>query len=216
MTFSEILAFGLTLLKNPILLVGLVGYIGLFLIIFAETGLLFGFIFPGDSLIVACGIYCFTHDHMNVYLLGTLLSIAACAGDATGYLIGKYLGEYLYTKKESFFFRRQHLLKAKAFYETYGGKTIILSRFIPIIRTFAPTVAGAASMNYKKFAFYNIIGGLAWIWSLLMVGFFLGKYLGDLITKYIHVIIIVIIILSILPPLYEYLKRKKVKKTKKA
>ena len=186
----------------------LIGYFGLFLIIFAETGLLIGFFLPGDSLLIAAGIFCFTSGEWNVYLLATLLTIAACSGDACGYLIGRTLGSLLYSRKDSFFFRKKHIKKAHDFYEKHGGKTIILARFIPIIRTFAPTIAGAAEMDYRKFSFYNLIGGVSWIWSLLLTGYFLGKYFGDIILNYIHLIILIIIIISVIPVIVEYLKSK--------
>jgi membrane-associated protein len=135
------------------------------------------------------------------------LSIAAIAGDATGYAIGKKAGQTLYSRPNSMFFRRDHLMKAKAFYDKYGNKTIVLARFVPIIRTFAPTIAGAAEMPYAKFATYNIIGGISWIFSMTLLGYFLGKAFPE-ITKRIETVIIVVVFISILPAIIEYLRER--------
>lgn len=201
----------LSFLKDPILLIKTVGYIGLILIVFAETGLLFGFFLPGDSLLIAAGLFAAKGD-MNILILLSTLTVAGIVGDAVGFYIGNKLGPLLYQKKDSFFFRRSHLIAAHDFYEKHGGKTIIIARFVPIIRTFAPTVAGAAGMNYFRFAMFNVIGGFLWVWSMLLGGYYLGKVFGDKINDYIHYLIIGIILLSILPLFIKWIQTRKVEK----
>lgn len=201
----------LSFLKDPILLIKTVGYIGLILIVFAETGLLFGFFLPGDSLLIAAGLFAAKGD-MNILILLSTLTVAGIVGDAVGFYIGNKLGPLLYQKKDSFFFRRSHLIAAHDFYEKHGGKTIIIARFVPIIRTFAPTVAGAAGMNYFRFAMFNVIGGFLWVWSMLLGGYYLGKVFGDKINDYIHYLIIGIILLSILPLIIKWIQTRKVEK----
>ena len=174
------------------------GYIGLIAIIFVETGFFFGFFLPGDSLLVTTGLLISTGLDMDLYLLGLMLNVAAIAGDALNYWVGRITGPKIFVRDESFFFKKKHVERAHEFYEKYGAKTIFLARFMPIIRTFAPLVAGVARMDYKTFAIYNVIGGTAWIWSMLFTGYFLGRYVPG-IDKYIEVVIIVVIFLSILP-----------------
>jgi membrane-associated protein len=206
---SNLVSF-LHLLKDPINLIKTVGIIGMCLIIFAETGLLFGFFLPGDSLLIAAGILASDH-HLPLDVLLVSLSISAIVGDAVGFYIGHKLGDVLYSRPESFFFRKKHLEMAQDFYIKHGGKTILFARFIPIVRTFAPTVAGAAQMNYFKFASYNIIGGLVWIFSLVLSGYYLGKLFGDKIQDEIHIVIFIVIFLSILPLIIKWyrMRRKK-------
>ena len=179
-------------------LVQLAGYIGLITIIFVETGFFFGFFLPGDSLLVTAGLLIATGLDMNVYTLGIMLNIAAIAGDALNYWVGRTTGPKIFVRDESFFFKRKHVERAHEFYVKHGAKTIVIARFMPIIRTFAPLVAGVARMDYKIFTLYNIIGGTAWIWSMLFTGYFLGRYVPG-IDKYIELVIIVVIFLSILP-----------------
>ncbi|MFN0205111.1 MAG: VTT domain-containing protein [Planctomycetota bacterium] len=187
----------------------------LFAIVFVETGLLLGFFLPGDSLLVTAGFLAADPANgLHIGLLFVLLTIAAIAGDAVGFWIGSKAGPALFKKDDSILFKRKHLLAAHAFYEKYGGKTIVIARFVPIIRTFAPTVAGAAQMQYRKFVIYNIIGGVAWVGSMLVAGWsvrkFLEKILGqDQVLKYLHYIIIIVIILSILPGVIEIYREKK-------
>jgi membrane-associated protein len=188
---------GLMYLKDLQLLVQTAGYVGLTSIIFAETGLLIGFFLPGDSLLIAAGLFAARGD-LSVPILGVLLSLAAIIGDAVGYWIGRKSGALLYNRPDSFFFRKSHLNAAKEFYEEHGGKTIIFARFIPIIRTFAPTVAGAANMPFAKFWMFNIVGGLFWIWSLLLAGYYLGRTIPN-IEKNIHAIVLIVMIVSVLP-----------------
>lgn len=199
-------------LNDPILLVKSVGYIGLILIVFAETGLLFGFFLPGDSLLIAAGLFAARGD-MNIGILLACVSVAAVVGDATGFYIGRKLGQLLYAKEDSFFFRRQHLIEAHEFYERHGGKTIIIARFIPIIRTFAPTVAGAAKMNYLHFSLYNVIGGLSWVCGMLLSGYYLGKAFGEKINTYIHGLILGVILISVMPLVFKWIKHKFRKKS---
>jgi membrane-associated protein len=197
----------LTILKNPVLLIQLVGYIGLILIVFAETGLLFGFFLPGDSLLIAAGLFAAKGD-MNVFILLSTLTAAAIVGDALGFYIGYKLGPLLYKKDDSLFFRKKHILAAKEFYEKHGGKTIIIARFVPIIRTFAPTVAGAAQMNYRRFAVFNIVGAFFWVFSMVLAGFYLGRAFGEKINDYIHLLIGGVIILSLMPLVINWVKIK--------
>jgi membrane-associated protein len=175
------------------------GYVGLTAIIFAETGLLVGFFLPGDSLLVTAGLLCSQPGFgLNVYLLGGILTVAAIVGDTVGYAIGRATGPRIFTRPDSLFFNRKHLQRAHDFYEQHGGKTIVMARFIPIIRTFAPVVAGVAEMRYASFVAYNVFGGLLWIWSMLFTGYFLGRYVPG-IDKHIEKVILVVIFLSILP-----------------
>lgn len=175
------------------------GYVGLTAIIFAETGLLIGFFLPGDSLMVTAGLLCSQEGFgLNVWYLGVLLTIAGIVGDTVGYNIGKAAGPRIFTRENSLLFNRKHLLRAQAFYEKHGGKTIVIARFMPIIRTFAPVVAGVGSMHYRTFLMYNVVGGIAWVWSMLMTGYLLGRVVPG-IADHIDKIIILVIFLSILP-----------------
>ncbi len=175
------------------------GYVGLTIIIFAETGLLVGFFLPGDSLLVTAGLLCSQPDFgLNVWLLGIILTIAAIVGDTVGYSIGRSTGPRIFTREESLLFNRKHLLRAQAFYEKHGGKTIIIARFMPIVRTFAPVVAGVGQMNYRSFLMYNVIGGVLWIWSMLLIGFVLGRTVPA-VAQHIEKVILLVIFLSILP-----------------
>lgn len=184
------------------------GLLVLIIIIFSETGLLAGFFLPGDSLLVTTGIFvALGRLDANIWTVLITLSIAAVLGDATGYAIGRKAGKTLYSRPDSMFFKRSHLMKAKSFYDKYGGKTIVLARFVPIIRTFAPTVAGAAEMPYRKFATYNIFGGIGWIFSMTLLGYFLGKAFPG-ITKRIETVIIIVVFISILPAVIEYLRER--------
>lgn len=185
------------------------GYTILAFIVFAETGLLVGFFLPGDSLLVTAGLFAGKGD-LNIFLLFFILSLMAIAGDATSYWFGRTTGPKIFNREKSFLFAKDHLLAAKAFYEKYGGKTIVLARFMPIVRTFAPVVAGVAQMPYPAFAFYNIFGGILWVGSMLSIGYFLGRSIPNIEEK-IHVVIIGIILLSILPGIIEVLRHRKTK-----
>ena len=180
------------------------GYVGLTAIVFTETGLLVGFFLPGDSLLVTAGLLA-SQGFLNVYIMGGLLTVAAIAGDSVGYSIGRAAGPRLFKREDSFFFNKKHLIRAHEFYLRHGGKTIVIARFVPILRTFAPVVAGAADMPYRRFIFFNIAGGVLWIWSMLMTGYILGRYIPG-IGDHIEIVIFAVIGLSLVPILIEYLK----------
>lgn len=175
-------------------------------IIFAETGLLIGFFLPGDSLLVSAGLLG-SQGYIDVWLLGLILCVAAVAGDTVGYHIGKASGPRLFTREDSLLFNRKHLVRAHEFYERHGGKTIIIARFMPIIRTFAPVVAGMGEMQYSRFLAYNVVGGVAWVWSMLLIGLFLGRTFPG-VAKHIELVIVAVVFLSILPAIIARLKSK--------
>lgn len=183
------------------------GYIGLFSIIFAESGLFFGFFLPGDSLLFTAGFLA-SQDGLNIFLLIPLLFAGAVLGDNVGYAFGKHIGEKLFTKKESRFFKPAHVTKAHQFFLKYGKKAIFLARFMPIVRTFTPIVAGVAKMPYGDFFLYNIIGGAAWTTGILLSGYFLGKTIPSA-DRYLLPIVIVIIIISFLPAVFEFVSERK-------
>src|SRR5215212_8150552 len=164
-------------LTNVRELVRVGGYVGLTAIIFAETGLLVGFFLPGDSLLVTAGLLSATTGVFNVWLLGLILTVASILGNTVGYAIGKAAGPRLFRREDSLLFNKKHLYRAHEFYEKHGGKTIIIARFMPIVRTFVPVVAGMAQMGYRRYTIFNVAGGVAWIWSMLLLGYFLGRYI---------------------------------------
>lgn len=170
------------------------------LIVFVETGMFVGFFLPGDSLLVTAGVFAGAGRLVLASLL-TLVTLCAIAGDQLGYLIGRKAGANLYRRKDSRFFKKRHLERAHEFYEQYGGKTIILARFIPIIRTFCPPVAGAARMSYPRFLVYDIFGGCLWVWSTVLMGYTLGRTVPN-IDKKIHYIIAAVIVVSLMPAAY--------------
>lgn len=184
------------------------GYAGMITIIFVETAFFFGFFLPGDSLLVTAGLLISTGMDMNVYALGAMLNVAAVVGDAVNYWIGRISGPRIFVREESFFFKKAYVDRAHAFYEKYGAKTILLARWVPIVRTFAPLVAGVARMDYRVFSIYNVIGGTAWIWSMLFTGYFLGRYVPG-IDRHIELVIIVVIFLSILPGIIGWWKERR-------
>ncbi len=194
-------------LRDPRALIQWAGYVGLTAIVFTETGLLIGFFLPGDSLLVTAGLLA-SQGLLNVYWLGVLLSLAAIVGDTVGYWIGRASGPRIFTRDDSLLFNRKHLLRAHAFYEKHGGKTIVLARFMPIVRTFAPVVAGAAEMNYRAFLVYNVFGGLLWVWSMLFTGYFLGRLVPG-IDEHIEAVILVVIFLSILPGIISWWRERR-------
>jgi len=177
-------------------LVTTAGYAGVTAIIFVETGLLFPFL-PGDSLLVTAGLVAVTGT-LNVWTLGLLCSVAAIVGDQIAYAIGRRSGQALFSRPDSRWFKQEHLRAAQAFYEKHGGKTIILARFMPFARTFAPVVAGAARMQYPMFVLYNVIGGLLWIWSMLLTGYYVVRLIPGL-EAHVEKLIIGIIVVSVLP-----------------
>ena len=184
------------------------GYTVLVLIVFAETGLLAGFFLPGDSLLVTAGLIAAVENTVNIWMLNLLLSLAAIVGDTTGYWIGHHLGPRIFKREDSFFFHKDHLARTQKFYEKYGPKTIVLARFVPIVRTFAPTVAGVGRMAYKKFLSYNVIGGIGWVLAMTSAGYFLGRSIPN-IEKQIHWVILIVITLSFIPLLREWLEARR-------
>ena len=191
------------LLLNPEKLILSAGYIGLFLIIFAESGLFFGFFLPGDSLLLTAGLLASRGvGGLNVFVLIPLLFVAAVLGDSVGYWFGAKTGPRIFNRDDSLLFRRKNLEAAKAFYEKHGGKTIVLARFMPFIRTFAPIVAGAAEMHYRRFLSYNLIGGALWSAGVTLAGYFLATLIPqDQLDRYFTFIVIGVIIISALPTL---------------
>ena len=187
-------------------LIRIAGLFGLILIVFAETGLLVGFFLPGDSLLITAGLFAARGD-FNIVTLNVTLIAAAIIGDATGYWLGKRTGAALYSRPDSFFFRRDHLRITHEFYEKHGGKTIVMARFMPIVRTFAPMVAGIAQMGYRQFATYNIVGGVLWVVSMTLGGYYLGQVVPN-IEKNIHYVVAVVIFISLLPPGIAWLRIK--------
>jgi membrane-associated protein len=187
------------------------------LIIFTETGLLIGFFLPGDSLLVITGMICARDDcAWSMPLLLAALSISAIVGDTVGYWIGSTTGPKIFSREKSFFFAKDHLLKAQAFYEKHGGVTIILARFVPFLRTFAPVVAGVGKMQYRQFLSFNICGGIGWIFSMVFAGYFLPKLLNPLlepvfgqnfqVQRHIEKVVIIVVLLSVLPIVFGWLK----------
>ena len=187
-------------------LVKTIGYIGLFAIVFAESGLFFGFFLPGDSLLFTAGLLA-SQNLFNIYILAILIATAAILGDSTGYLFGRKIGPKIFNREDSLFFRREYLEKTQNFYAKYGARAIILGRFMPIVRTFVPILAGVGSMKYKTFLQNNIIGGLLWGAGVTFLGYYLGTKV-PYVEKYLLLIIISIIILSFLPVVFEFLKKK--------
>ena len=193
--------------ENLIHLIQTVSYFGIFGIVFAESGLFFGFFLPGDSLLFTAGLLA-SQGHLNILLLLIITFVAAVLGDNVGYAFGAKMGPKIFKKKDSLFFKKENITRAEKFYEQYGPSTIILARFIPIVRTFAPIVAGVGKMKYQTFLLYNLIGGFAWTVLLTMAGYSLSKiYPG--IGENLELAVIIIVILSIMPAIYHVLKEKR-------
>ncbi len=186
---------------------GLIQWGGTFLvcaIVFVETGFFVGFFLPGDSLLVTAGVFAAT-GKVDLWTLLVPAALCAILGDQIGYWIGRSAGQTLYRRENSLFFRRSHLQRAHDFYEKHGGKTIILARFMPIVRTFCPPVAGAAGMSYRRYLIYDIFGGIIWTGSLILGGYGLGRSVPN-IGQRIHYVIAVVVFLSILPGLISFLR----------
>lgn len=185
------------------------GTIGLFLIIFAESGLLFGFFLPGDSLLFTAGLFAARGDlNIVVILLGTFA--AAVIGDQVGYLFGRKVGPSIFSRPNSKLFKQEYIQRADEFFESHGAKTIVLARFVPVVRTFAPILAGVGSMKYRTFLMYNLIGGFFWAVGVTSLGYLLGDQIGaENIDKYLLPIIAVVIFISILPAVFEVLKHRR-------
>jgi membrane-associated protein len=187
---------------EPLFLIKTLGLVGVLGIVFAESGLLFGFFFPGDSLLFTAGFLA-SQGFINILVLSVGSFIAAVLGDNVGYAFGRRVGPKIFTKQDSLFFKKTYLKQAQAFYEKHGAKTIVLARFIPIVRTFAPIIAGVGQMHYRTFFFYNVLGGGLWTFGVSFAGYFLGKIIPN-VDQYLLPIILVIIFVSILPGVWEF------------
>lgn len=182
------------------------GYLAVGGIIFAESGLLVGFFLPGDSLLFTAGFLA-SQGYLDITTLIIICFVSAVVGDTVGYLFGKKMGPKIFTRDESIFFDKQHIVRAQKFYDHHGGKAITLARFMPVVRTFAPIVAGIGNMPYKSFIFYNVLGGLLWAVGLPLVGFFAGSYIPD-VDKYLLPIIAGILLLSVSPAIIHLIQHK--------
>ncbi len=196
-------------------LIRLGGYTVLVAIIFAETGLLFGFFLPGDSLLVTAGLLAVGDGPLQIGPLIALLWLAAIAGDSVGYAIGYQVGPRLFRRESSRFFHKDHLLRTQRFYQKHGAKTIVLARFVPIVRTFAPTVAGVGKMRYRTFLIYNVLGGLGWVLSMTLAGYWLGRTIPD-IERHLHWVIGIVILVSFIPILREWLVSRRNRRTERS
>lgn len=189
-----------------------IGYIGIFLIVFAESGLLIGFFLPGDSLLFTAGMIAGSaslQDKLGIELNYPFLAIgcflAAVAGDSVGYWFGHKVGRRLFQREDSFLFKKKHLVRAQGLYEKHGGKIIVIARFMPVVRTFAPIVAGIGTMHYRRFISYNLVGGFLWAVGVVSAGHFLGQQI-DGIDKYLLPIVMLIILVSVMPPALHLLR----------
>lgn len=190
-----------------VILIKTVGYIGIFGIIFAESGLFLGFFLPGDSLLFTAGFLA-SQEFFNLWALVIISFVAAVLGDSFGYAFGRRIGSALFKKEDSMLFHKDHLESSRKFYEQYGAKTIVLARFMPIVRTFAPILAGVGKMRYPLFLFFNVIGGLVWSLGIILFGYFLGSVVPNP-DRYLFPIIFLIIIFSFLPLIIHFVKKKK-------
>ena len=197
------------LMFDLVALVKTAGYLGLFVIIFAESGLFFGFFLPGDSLLFTAGFLA-SQGYLAIGPLIIMLFVAAVAGDAVGYLFGKKMGPRIFSRPKSFWFNPSHTEKTRTFFEHYGPKTILLSRFLPVVRTFAPIMAGVGGMRYRTFAIYNAIGALLWACGITLLGYLFGNSVPHA-DKYIVPIVLVIIITSVLPTVWQIIKERQKK-----
>jgi len=186
-----------------------VGYIGLFSIVFAESGIFFGFFLPGGSMLFTAGLLA-SQGFFNVYILVILLGLAAVLGDSAGYWFGSKIGPKIFKKEDSLFFKKKHLEQTKKFYDKYGAKAVVLGRFIPIVRTFVPILAGVVGMHYGKFIRYNILGAIFWAIGMTLLGYFVGTSVPNM-QDYLVPIVVTIIFLSILPIFFEMRKKSKEK-----
>lgn len=194
-------------LLEPITLIKTLGVAGLFFIIFAESGLFFGFFFPGDSLLFTAGFLA-SQNILNIYAILFGVFLCAVFGDSVGYWFGRKVGVKIFNKQESFFFNKKHIERTENFYNKYGNKTIFLARFVPIVRTFAPILAGVGNMKYKEFLTYNVSGGFTWSFLVILLGFFLGRTIPNL-DGYLLPIVLLIIFISFLPVIFEVLRAKR-------
>ena len=183
------------------------GYVVLVAIVFVETGLLIGFFLPGDSLLITAGLVAATGT-LNIWWLNLLLAVAAVAGDSVGYAIGRRAGPRLFTRPKSLLFNPRHIERTRAFYARHGAKTIVIARFVPIVRTFAPVVAGVGEMEYRRFLFYNVAGGVGWVTSMTWAGYLLGQTVPN-ISEHIHIVVGVVILLSLIPIVVELVRERR-------
>jgi membrane-associated protein len=207
------------LIDNLLDIFGNYVYLALFFIVFAETGLAVGFFLPGDSLLVVSGLFA-AAGKLNIALVLIAFFLGSVIGDSTGYWTGRTMGKRLFNRENSFIFKPSRVEKAKAFFEKYGAKTVILARFVPIVRTFAPLVIGATEMPYIKFLTFSLLGGALWIFSMVLAGYFLGgvieRALDIKLEDHIEKVVIVVVFLSLLPPIIEFLKSRFGKKEQSA
>jgi membrane-associated protein len=198
-------------------------FVALNVVVFTETGLLVGFFLPGDSLLVVAGVAAYECG-WNLPLLLLTLSVAAIIGDTVGYSIGYKTGPKIFNREQSLLFHKDHLLKAQAFYERHGGKTIVLARFMPIIRTFAPVVAGVGRMSYRQFLFFNVMGGIGWVCSMILIGYFLTRAIDPAfqallgrpeftVRDHIEKVVIIVVLLSISPGIWAWLRGRLTRKS---
>lgn len=183
------------------------GYLGLFAIVFAESGLLIGLFLPGDSLLFTAGFLA-SQGFLNIFPLIVAVFVASVVGVSIGYSIGRRFGPSLFKREKSLFFNKDYIRRSQAFYEQHGGKTIILARFVPIVRTLAPLLAGVGKMNYPTFLFYNVVGGLLWSVGLTLLGYYLGRSIPN-VDHYLLPIIGIIIVISLLPSAIHYLRARR-------
>ena len=183
------------------------GYAVLVAIVFVETGLLVGFFLPGDSLLITAGVVAATHA-LSIWWLNVLLVIAAVAGDSVGYAIGWRVGPRLFTRPKSLLFNPRHVERTRAFYERHGAKTIVIARFVPIVRTFAPVVAGVGQMEYRRFLFYNVAGGVGWVTSMTWAGYLLGQAVPN-ISERLPIVVLIVILLSLIPIVVELVRERR-------
>jgi len=191
---------------DPQWLISTFGLIGILVLVFAESGLLIGFFLPGDSLLFTTGLLIANHQylHQPLWLMCLLISIAAALGDQFGYLFGRRFGPALFRRPNSRFFKQENLQRASAFFDKYGSRSIVLARFVPIVRTFTPIVAGASGMHYRRFVAYNVIGGVLWSCGVTILGYFLGQV--AFVKNNIEVILIGIVVVSVIPIAIEFLR----------
>lgn len=187
------------------------GYVGLAVIVFAESGLLAGFFLPGDTLLITAGILA-SQGHLNIFLTLVIVIVAAIVGDSAGYFIGSKVGPKLFTRPDSRFFSQKNLHEAHAFFEKYGAQSIIFARFVPIVRTFIPTIAGVSKLSYKKFLTYNVLGGTLWGLVVTLLGYTLGRVIPNM-DHYILPVVIIVMVVSFIPAVVHLQKRKRAKTT---
>jgi len=199
------------LIDSMLALLGVYVYLGLWFVVFAETGLAVGFFLPGDSLLVVSGLFA-AAGKLNVALVMLAFFLGSVIGDSTGYWTGRWMGKTLFNRESSWIFKPSRVEKAHAFFEKYGVKTVVLARFVPIVRTFAPLVVGAAEMPYSRFLPFSILGGVLWISTMVLAGYFLGgvieRAMNIKLEDHIEKVVIVVVFLSLLPPIIEFIKHK--------